>query len=108
MKKIPMIAYTHHLSDPRVRREAEALAERGDQVDFIQAIITFVKLREIDNDAINQAKKVAQWATENMRDDKRGYFYFQKTKYFTNKIPYLRWPNVWMYYALSLLVAEIR
>ena len=35
MKKICMIAYTYYLSDPRVRREAEALAERGDVVDFI-------------------------------------------------------------------------
>ena len=30
-----MIAYTYYLSDPRVRREAETLAERGDMVDFI-------------------------------------------------------------------------
>jgi len=35
MKKICMVAYTYYLSDPRVRREAEALAERGDMVDFI-------------------------------------------------------------------------
>ena len=30
-----MIAYTRYASDPRVRREAEALAARGDVVDFI-------------------------------------------------------------------------
>lgn len=30
-----MIAYTFYASDPRVRREAESLASRGDQVDFI-------------------------------------------------------------------------
>jgi len=30
-----MIAYTFYSSDPRVRREAEALAGRGDSVDFI-------------------------------------------------------------------------
>jgi glycosyltransferase involved in cell wall biosynthesis len=30
-----MIAYTRYASDARVRREAEALADRGDQVDFI-------------------------------------------------------------------------
>jgi glycosyltransferase involved in cell wall biosynthesis len=35
MAKICMIAYTFYSSDPRVRREAEALAERGDTVDFI-------------------------------------------------------------------------
>jgi len=35
MAKICMIAYTFYQSDPRVRREAEALASRGDSVDFI-------------------------------------------------------------------------
>jgi glycosyltransferase involved in cell wall biosynthesis len=33
--KICMIAYTHYPTDSRVRREAEALAGRGDQVDVI-------------------------------------------------------------------------
>ena len=32
-----MIAYTFYHSDPRVRREAEALVSRGDSVDFICA-----------------------------------------------------------------------
>jgi glycosyltransferase involved in cell wall biosynthesis len=35
MAKICMIAYTFYTRDPRVRREAEALAGRGDSVDFI-------------------------------------------------------------------------
>jgi glycosyltransferase involved in cell wall biosynthesis len=35
MAKICMIAYTFYASDPRVRREAEALVARGDTVDFI-------------------------------------------------------------------------
>jgi glycosyltransferase involved in cell wall biosynthesis len=35
MAKICMIAYTFYSRDPRVRREAEALAGRGDSVDFI-------------------------------------------------------------------------
>jgi len=35
MKKICMVAYTNYLSDARPRREAETLASRGDQVDFI-------------------------------------------------------------------------
>ena len=71
-----------------------------------QGIITFLKFRHYDTEAITYAQKLAQWAIENMWDDKKGYFYFQKTKHFINKTPYLRWPNVWMYYALSLLSAE--
>jgi glycosyltransferase involved in cell wall biosynthesis len=35
MAKVCMIAYTFYPRDPRVRREAEALASRGDAVDFI-------------------------------------------------------------------------
>jgi glycosyltransferase involved in cell wall biosynthesis len=38
MAKICMIAYTFYASDPRVRREAEALCSRGDHVDFICAV----------------------------------------------------------------------
>lgn len=34
--------------------------------------------------------------------DKKGYFYFQKQKYYWNKIPYIRWAQAWMFYALSL------
>ncbi|MCB1164216.1 MAG: glycosyltransferase family 4 protein [Candidatus Krumholzibacteriia bacterium] len=34
MLRVAMVAYTYYASDPRVRREAEALAARGDHVDF--------------------------------------------------------------------------
>lgn len=68
-----------------------------------QGIITFLNFKEYDSEAIKIAKKIANWAIENLWDDKKGYFYFQKTKLFTNKIQYLRWPNVWMYLALARL-----
>src|SRR5438477_7594002 len=35
MARICMVAFTYYASDPRVRREAEALAGRGDDVDCI-------------------------------------------------------------------------
>jgi glycosyltransferase involved in cell wall biosynthesis len=35
MARICMVAYTHYPSDSRVRREAEALVDRGDSVDVI-------------------------------------------------------------------------
>jgi len=68
-----------------------------------QGIITCVAFRDHDQNALSIAKTLADWAIENMWDEQRGYFYFQKTKWYTNKIPYLRWPNAWMYYALVLL-----
>ncbi len=32
---------------------------------------------------------------------KKGYFYFRKNKYFWNRIPYIRWAQAWMFFALS-------
>ncbi|MFK7779187.1 MAG: hypothetical protein QM501_13860 [Gimesia sp.] len=52
------------------------------------------------------AEKIAQWAIDNMQDKKRGYFYYQKTRFYTNKIPYIRWSQAWMFYALALLLKE--
>lgn len=43
---------------------------------------------------------VLNWTIENMQSPS-GYFYFQKRKYYTNKIPYMRWSQGWMFYALS-------
>jgi len=35
VKRVLGVAYTEYLSDPRVRRESEALAQRGDQVTVL-------------------------------------------------------------------------
>ncbi len=67
-----------------------------------QGIITFLKLSGFNGNSFSFAKRIAEWAIVNMQDDK-GYFYYQKTKLYTNKIPYIRWSQAWMFYALSLL-----
>jgi hypothetical protein len=69
-----------------------------------QGIVTCMKLAEYDDRSIPMAGKIANWAIENMQD-KKGYFYYQKTRWWTNKIPYIRWSQAWMFYALSLLLA---
>ena len=71
-----------------------------------QGIITCLKLREYDERSLPLAKKIARWAIDNMQD-KKGYFYYQKTKWYTNKISYMRWSQAWMFYALSLLNREL-
>jgi hypothetical protein len=68
-----------------------------------QGIVTCLKLAEFNDQSLELAEKIAVWAIENMRDDK-GWFHYQKTRYFTNKIPYIRWSQAWMYYALSLFL----
>ena len=49
-------------------------------------------------------EKVINWTIDNMQDPK-GYFYYQKKKYWTIKIPYMRWSLAWM--AHSLVVYKI-
>ncbi len=70
-----------------------------------QGIVTCLKLREYDDRSVPFAKKIAEWAIDNMQDNE-GYFYYQKTRWYTNKIPYMRWSQAWMFYALSKLSHE--
>lgn len=44
--------------------------------------------------------RVTNWTINHMQSPK-GYFYFQKKKYYTNKIPYMRWSQGWMFYGLA-------
>ena len=46
------------------------------------------------------AERVLNWTVSNMQS-KEGYFYYQKRKYFTNKIPYMRWSQAWIFYGLT-------
>lgn len=69
-----------------------------------QGIVTFLKLREYDERSLPMVKKIARWAIDNMQD-KEGYFYYQKTRWYKNKIPYMRWAQAWMLYALAHLVS---
>ena len=72
-----------------------------------QGIITFSKLSYVNPDYYDFAVKIAEWTIKNMQD-KTGYFYYQKHKYYTNKIPYMRWAQAWMFLALANLIASER
>ena len=64
-----------------------------------QAVLTLLKLGSSDDQAL--VERVLNWSIEHMYDSKRGSFYYQKHRFFTNKIPYMRWTQAWMYYALA-------
>lgn len=53
---------------------------------------------EIGSDLVD---KMLIWTITNMQDKEKGCFFFQKRKMWTNKIPYMRWSQAWMFYALS-------
>ncbi len=64
-----------------------------------QLIVTLRKLDKL-KEYRELAERVLNWTIENMQS-KVGYFYFQKNNYSTNKIPYMRWSQAWMFLGLS-------
>ena len=67
------------------------------------AIITLLELQELDRGAVSLARKVAAWAIHNLRD-RRGFFYYQRRRFYTVRTPYMRWTQGWMLYALARLL----
>jgi hypothetical protein len=72
-----------------------------------ESIIVFTRLRDLDTGNLGWAKKIALWTVTNMQDPK-GYFYYQKHKHYSNKIPYMRWSQAWMFKALTYLAEALR
>ena len=64
-----------------------------------QAMVTFETFGDRET-----AQRIAEWWINNMRSPK-GYFYYQKHRLFTNKIPYMRWSNAWMLLGLSSVLS---
>ena len=69
------------------------------------AIVTFLECRDLDPEASRLAQNVANWTIRNLRDS-RGFFYYQKRRFYTVRKPYMRWTQAWMLYALSRLLEE--
>jgi hypothetical protein len=65
-----------------------------------QAMITFETFGDRET-----ALQIAEWSLEHMQSSE-GYFYYQKTRLFTNKIPYLRWSSAWMFLGLSSITSN--
>ena len=69
------------------------------------AIVTFLECRSLDVDALTMAQKVASWTIQHLRDP-RGFFYYQRRRFYTIRKPFMRWTEAWMLYALSRLLEE--
>lgn len=70
-----------------------------------QAVLTLVRVSGSQADRA-LAAKVLDWSCREMRDAKTGWFYYQRERHFTNRIPYIRWTQAWMYYALAIAERE--
>jgi hypothetical protein len=63
-----------------------------------QSILTLTRFA--DNDL---AEKVAISIIKSMQN-KKGYFYFRKHKYYSQRTSFMRWSNAWMFVALTKLL----
>jgi len=68
-----------------------------------QGIITFSKAAAagFGDHYADFARTIAGWTIKHMQDPD-GHFYYLKYPFFTNKIPYIRWSDAAMAYALSV------
>ena len=58
-------------------------------------------------ESLADAERVASWAVRHLRDD-RGFFYYQRRRFYTVRTPYMRWAQAWMLYALARLIESQR
>ena len=72
-----------------------------------QGVITFVEMTDLMPNAKAMAGRVVRWAIDTLQDP-AGFFYFQRHRFWTNKISYMRWAQAWMLYALSLYLSRNR
>jgi len=67
-----------------------------------QLVITLSKLNKLSEN-IALLDKVLLWTIRNMQTS-NGYFYYQINKYFSSRIPYMRWAQAWMFYAFATYI----
>jgi hypothetical protein len=71
-----------------------------------QSIITLVVLRDLHGESLTLAWRVLAWTLRHMFDS-RGFFYYQRRRGYTNRIPYVRWSQAWMALALATLLDAV-
>jgi hypothetical protein len=72
------------------------------------ALVALTELQWIDEGALELAERVALWAIHNLQDARRGYFYYQRRRFYTVRTPYMRWSQAWMLYGLARLLEGMR
>jgi hypothetical protein len=68
-------------------------------------MVALLELQDLDKDARALAQTIARWAIRNLRDP-RGFFFYQRRRFYTVRTPYMRWSQAWMLYALARLLEE--
>lgn len=64
-----------------------------------QGIISLSRIQ--DQVFTTKLEKILSYTIQYLYNENEGYFYYQKTRFYTIKIPYIRWGEGWMFFALS-------
>ena len=70
-----------------------------------QSIITLVRFKALSESSLPLAMSVLDWSLGHLLSG-QGYFYYQKTTHYTNRISYMRWSQAWMLLALATLLED--
>jgi len=72
-----------------------------------QAIVTFCAFSSRDALGLEHALRTASWTVQNMQSPD-GFFYYQRHRFWTNRTPFMRWGQAWMFRALANLEFAVR
>jgi len=67
-----------------------------------QALLTLSDFSNSDLSLNILRNRVLEWTERNMQAPE-GFFYYQQHRLWTNKVPYMRWAQAWMFRALAHL-----
>jgi hypothetical protein len=70
-----------------------------------QLVITICKLGKFEEDK-ELLDLVLRWTITRMQSSE-GFYYFQVWKHYKIRIPYMRWSQAWMFYALSIYLFNL-
>ncbi len=68
------------------------------------AVVALCELKDALPGASALAERVTKWTLRHLRDPRRGFFYYQRRRFYTIRTPYMRWTQAWMMYALARLL----
>jgi hypothetical protein len=86
----------HHFTEDMTPKYYSSRLYPIDIHNFAQGIDTFVTFEYPD-----RALRLIEKCVDTMWDDGKHYFYYQNTRWYTNRIDYMRWSQAWMFFALT-------
>ena len=71
-----------------------------DMHSAVQGVITLLKV-DADDAAYARAQRIVNRAIQTLYLEKKGQFIYQRHRWWTNSINYMRWTQAWAYYGLN-------